>query len=46
MYVNGGDLMLQIQRASKFNETHVKFYAAENICIGVSKPKKNRVSET
>lgn len=31
-YVNGGDLMFQIQRERKFDESRVRFYAAEVIC--------------
>ena len=32
-YVNGGDLMFQIQRARKFDEGRARFYAAEVIII-------------
>lgn len=30
-YVNGGDLMFQIQRARRFDEARARFYAAEVI---------------
>lgn len=30
-YVNGGDLMFQIQRARRFDEARTRFYAAEVI---------------
>jgi hypothetical protein len=30
-YVNGGDLMFQIQRARKFDESRARFYSAEVI---------------
>lgn len=31
-YVNGGDLMFQIQRARKFDEARARFYSAEVMC--------------
>ena len=30
-YINGGDLMFQIQRARKFDEDRARFYSAEII---------------
>ncbi len=30
-FVNGGDLMFQIQRSRKFDETRARFYSAEVI---------------
>jgi novel protein kinase C epsilon type len=30
-YVNGGDLMFQIQRSRKFDESRARFYASEVI---------------
>ena len=31
-YINGGDLMFQIQRSRKFELSRSRFYAAEIIC--------------
>ena len=35
-YVNGGDLMFQIQRARKFDEDRARFYAGEVSLLSLS----------